>query len=85
MIRSRIIGCGAYLPSNIVTNDDLAKKLDTSDEWIRERTGIRQRHIALASEKTSDLALAAARAALTRCRHRRGRAGHDHPGDDHAG
>ncbi|HEY1876584.1 MAG TPA: beta-ketoacyl-ACP synthase III [Rhizomicrobium sp.] len=64
MIRSRIIGCGAYLPSNIVTNDDLAKKMDTSDEWIRERTGIRQRHIALASEKTSDLALGAARAAL---------------------
>jgi 3-oxoacyl-[acyl-carrier-protein] synthase III len=64
MIRSRIIGCGAYLPSNIVTNDDLAKKMDTSDKWIRERTGIRQRHIALASEKTSDLALGAARAAL---------------------
>src|SRR5579872_3271152 len=64
MIRSRIIGIGTYLPSNIVTNDDLAKKVDTSDEWIRERTGIRQRHIALASEKTSDLALAAARAAL---------------------
>jgi 3-oxoacyl-[acyl-carrier-protein] synthase-3 len=64
MIRSRIIGCGAYLPSNIVTNDDLAKKMDTSDEWIRERTGIRQRHIALPSEKTSDLALGAARAAL---------------------
>jgi 3-oxoacyl-[acyl-carrier-protein] synthase-3 len=65
MIRSRVIGCGAYLPSNIVTNDDLAKKMDTSDEWIRERTGIRQRHIALPSEKTSDLALAAARAALS--------------------
>jgi 3-oxoacyl-[acyl-carrier-protein] synthase-3 len=64
MIRSRIIGCGAYLPSNIVSNDDLAKKMDTSDEWIRERTGIRQRHIALPSEKTSDLALGAARAAL---------------------
>jgi len=64
MIRSRVIGCGAYLPSNIVTNDDLAKKVDTSDEWIRERTGIRQRHIALPSEKTSDLALGAARAAL---------------------
>ena len=65
MIRSRVIGCGAYLPSNIVTNDDLAKKVDTSDAWIRERTGIRQRHIALPSEKTSDLALGAARAALT--------------------
>jgi 3-oxoacyl-[acyl-carrier-protein] synthase-3 len=65
MIRSRVIGCGSCLPSNIVTNDDLAKKVDTSDEWIRARTGIRQRHIALATEKTSDFALGAARAALT--------------------
>jgi len=65
MIRSRVIGCGACLPANIVTNDDLAKKVDTSDEWIRERTGIRQRHIALATEKTSDFALGAARDALT--------------------
>jgi 3-oxoacyl-[acyl-carrier-protein] synthase-3 len=64
MIRARIIGSGACLPTNIVTNDDLAKKVDTSDEWIRERTGIRQRHIALPGEKTSDLALGAARAAL---------------------
>ena len=63
-IRARIIGSGAYLPSNIVTNDDLAKRVDTSDEWIRERTGIRQRHIAVDGEKTSDLALGAARAAL---------------------
>ena len=45
MIRTRVIGCGAYLPDNIVTNDDLAKTVDTSDEWIRERTGIRERHI----------------------------------------
>jgi len=65
MIRSRIIGCGAYLPSNIVTNDDLSKRMDTSDEWIRERTGIRQRHIAQPGEKTSDLAVGAARAALS--------------------
>jgi 3-oxoacyl-[acyl-carrier-protein] synthase-3 len=65
MIRARVIGSGACLPSNIVTNDDLSKKMDTSDEWIRERTGIRQRHIALPGEKTSDLALGAARAALT--------------------
>src|SRR6201999_1721535 len=47
-----------------VTNDDLAARVDTSDEWIRERTGIRQRHIARDGEKTSDLALAASRAAL---------------------
>ncbi|HWX89016.1 MAG TPA: beta-ketoacyl-ACP synthase III [Rhizomicrobium sp.] len=64
MMRSRIIGCGASLPANIVTNDDLAKRVDTSDEWIRGRTGIRQRHIAVEGEKTSDLALGAAREAL---------------------
>ncbi|HEY0265251.1 MAG TPA: beta-ketoacyl-ACP synthase III [Rhizomicrobium sp.] len=64
MIRARVIGSGICLPSNIVTNDDLAKKVDTSDAWIRERTGIRQRHIALPDERTSDLALGAAREAL---------------------
>src|ERR1700744_6779913 len=64
MTRARFIGSGACLPSNIVTNDDLAKKVDTSDEWIRERTGIRQRYIAVDGEKTSDLAVGAARAAL---------------------
>jgi 3-oxoacyl-[acyl-carrier-protein] synthase-3 len=65
MIRAKVIGSGAFLPDNIVTNDDLAKRVDTSDEWIRERTGIRQRYIAKDGEKTSDLALGAARAALT--------------------
>ncbi|HEY4078537.1 MAG TPA: beta-ketoacyl-ACP synthase III [Rhizomicrobium sp.] len=64
MIRARVIGCGACLPSNVVTNDDLARKVDTSDAWIRERTGIQQRYIAQPSEKTSDLALGAAREAL---------------------
>jgi 3-oxoacyl-[acyl-carrier-protein] synthase-3 len=64
MIRARIIGCGSALPDNIVTNDDLARRMDTSDQWIRERTGIRQRHIAREGEKTSDFALAASRAAL---------------------
>jgi 3-oxoacyl-[acyl-carrier-protein] synthase-3 len=63
-IRARVIGGGTCLPSNIVTNDDLAQRMDTSDEWIRARTGIRQRHIAQPGEKTSDLALGAARAAL---------------------
>ena len=62
--RSVIVGCGSYLPKNIVTNDDLAKRVDTSDEWIARRTGIRARHLAAADEKTSDLALAAAKAAL---------------------
>ena len=64
MIRARVIGAGACLPSNIVTNDDLAKRVDTSDAWIRERTGIRQRYIAADGQTTSDLALGAARAAL---------------------
>jgi 3-oxoacyl-[acyl-carrier-protein] synthase-3 len=64
MIRARVIGSGSFLPANVVTNDDLAKRVDTSDEWIRERTGIRQRYIAVEGEKTSDLALGAARAAL---------------------
>jgi 3-oxoacyl-[acyl-carrier-protein] synthase-3 len=64
VIRSQIIGCGAYLPETVVTNAELAKRVDTSDEWIRERTGIRQRHIARDGEKTSDLAVEAARRAL---------------------
>lgn len=65
MIRSVIAGCGHYLPSNAVTNDDLvARGVDTSDEWVVQRTGIKQRHIAAADEKTSDLAVKAARAAL---------------------
>jgi 3-oxoacyl-[acyl-carrier-protein] synthase III len=64
MIRTRVIGCGAYLPERIVTNDDIAKLVDTSDAWIRDRTGIRERRIVKEDEKTSDLALAAAEAAL---------------------
>ena len=64
MRRSQIIGFGSYLPKNIVTNDDLARKIDTSDEWIRKRTGITQRHIAADGELTSDIAELAARAAL---------------------
>ncbi len=64
LMRSYIAGCGSYLPSRIVTNDELATRVDTSDEWIVERTGIRQRHVAAEGEKTSDLAIAAARQAL---------------------
>ena len=64
MIYSRIIGSGSYLPANVVTNDDLAKRMDTSDEWIRARTGIRQRHIAAAGETSSSLALEAGKAAI---------------------
>jgi len=66
MIRARVIGTGAYLPERVVTNDELARTVDTSDAWIVERTGIRQRHIAADGELTSDLATAAARAALAR-------------------
>ncbi|MGZ6007524.1 MAG: beta-ketoacyl-ACP synthase III [Rhizomicrobium sp.] len=58
------MGCGAYLPRTVLSNAELAKRVDTSDEWIRERTGIHQRHIVAKGEKTSDLALHAARAAL---------------------
>ena len=56
-LRSQVVGCGAYLPERIVTNDELAARLDTSDEWIRQRTGIGERHIAAAGELTSDLAV----------------------------
>ncbi len=62
--RSVVLGCGGYLPSKILTNDDLARMVDTSDEWITERTGIKTRHIAAEGEKTSDLGLAAAVDAL---------------------
>lgn len=62
--RSQVIGCGGYLPERIVTNAELAQRLDTSDEWIVQRTGIRQRHVAAPGELTSDLAVAAAERAL---------------------
>src|SRR3546814_6749288 len=54
MYRSLVTGCGAYLPAQIVTNADLAKRIDTTDEWIRQRTGIHQRHVAADGEMTSD-------------------------------
>src|SRR5215831_3481823 len=63
-MRSRIAGTGSYLPAHVLTNDDLAKRIDTSDAWIRARTGIRERRIAAPGETTSDLAEHAARAAL---------------------
>lgn len=62
--RSIIRSVGAYLPAQVMTNQDLAKLVDTSDEWIVQRTGIRQRHIAAETENTSDLAAAAGRKAL---------------------
>ena len=63
-LRSRVIGCGSYLPKRVVSNEELAKTVDTTDEWIIERTGIRQRYIAADDQKTSDLATEAAKAAL---------------------
>jgi 3-oxoacyl-[acyl-carrier-protein] synthase-3 len=64
MTHARIAGTGSYLPEKVVTNQDLEKTMDTSDEWIRERTGIRRRHIAAAGQTSSDMGLAAAQAAL---------------------
>jgi 3-oxoacyl-[acyl-carrier-protein] synthase-3 len=61
---SRVAGTGSYLPAKVVTNAELALRIDTSDEWIAHRTGIRARHVAADDEQTSDLALAAARPAL---------------------
>lgn len=65
-IRAVIRGVGAYLPKKVLSNHDLARLVDTSDAWIRERTGIEQRHIAADDELTSDLGIAAARQALVR-------------------
>jgi 3-oxoacyl-[acyl-carrier-protein] synthase-3 len=68
VIRSRILAAGGYLPADLVTNEALAQryKLDTSDEWIVERSGIRQRHIAAPGETTSSMGAAAAREAMAR-------------------
>ncbi len=67
-IRSVVLGCGSYLPERILTNAELAARIDTSDEWIVQRTGIRQRHVAAEGEFTSHLAIKAARAALHHAR-----------------
>ncbi|MDI6653729.1 beta-ketoacyl-ACP synthase III [Gluconobacter japonicus] len=63
-LRARLTGVGGYLPRTVVTNDDLAQKIDTSDEWIRARTGITQRHIVSGDETTASMAAEAARQAL---------------------
>ena len=63
-IRSVVLGCGSYLPQRVVTNAELASRIETSDEWIVQRTGIRARHVAADGEFTSHLAINAARAAL---------------------
>jgi 3-oxoacyl-[acyl-carrier-protein] synthase-3 len=66
VIRSAVTGVGAYLPDNVVTNDQLAETVDTSDAWIVERTGIRQRHMVADDQPVSDLAFRAAQQALER-------------------
>ena len=63
-LRSIVRGVGSYLPERIITNDELSRTIDTSDEWIQQRVGIKQRHVAAEGEYTSDLALHAARRAL---------------------
>lgn len=63
-IRTEIIGCGHYLPAKVLTNDDLSKMVDTNDEWISTRTGIRSRHIVAENELTSDMALKAVNQAM---------------------
>jgi 3-oxoacyl-[acyl-carrier-protein] synthase-3 len=64
MLYSRIVGTGSYLPEKVLTNADLEKIVETTDEWIRERTGIRQRHVAAEGQTTSDLAVEAAKRAM---------------------
>ena len=64
MIYARIAGTGSYLPEQVLTNAEIAQRLDTSDEWIVSRTGLRARHIAAPEQKTSDLALIASQRAL---------------------
>lgn len=64
MLRSVVVGCGSYLPATVLSNHDLAKRVDTNDDWIVERTGIRTRHIAAEGEFTSHLGAKAAKAAL---------------------
>ncbi|HEX4620367.1 MAG TPA: 3-oxoacyl-ACP synthase, partial [Myxococcaceae bacterium] len=70
MVRAQIIGTGSYAPEKVVTNDDLAKIVETSDAWITERTGIRERRQAADGEVTSDMAVKAAIRALEMARTR---------------
>ena len=62
--RTEIIGCGHYLPAKVLTNDDLSKMVDTNDEWISTRTGIRSRHVVAEGELTSDMAMHAVEMAM---------------------
>ena len=80
VIGSRILGTGSALPRRVVTNAELAERVDTSDEWIVSRSGIRERHIAAADEATSDLSIKAAAAAPRFRLERRRCAGCELPG-----
>ena len=82
---SRIIGTGSYLPEKVLTNRDLERMVDTSDEWIVTRTGIRERHIAADDEMASDLALGASRRALAAAGIAPEDLGPDHRRHHHAG
>jgi len=64
--RAQVLGCGAYLPARVVTNQEISQRVETSDEWIRQRTGIRERRLAADGELTSDLGVKAGEAALER-------------------
>ena len=64
-MHSTITGTGRYLPAQVLTNNELARRIDTSDKWIRSMTGIRHRHIAAPGEEASDMALLASREALS--------------------
>ena len=64
MNSSKIIGMGFYVPENVITNEDISKKIDTSDEWITKRSGIKKRHFVSTNETTSDLAYFAALKAI---------------------
>ena len=66
--RSQVLGCGSYLPARVLTNAQLAQRVDTSDEWIRQRTGVRERRVAAEGEWTSDLGVRAAEEALEMAR-----------------
>ena len=84
LVRAKITALGTYVPPRLLTNDDLEKLVETSNDWIVERTGIRERHIADKGVATSDLATEAARRALAERGLRGLRTGRDHRGHGHA-
>ena len=81
LVRAKISALGTYVPPRVLSNDDLEKMVETSNDWILERTGIRERHLVDKGVATSDLAVEAGRRALARARHRRYGPG-SHPGRD---